>query len=55
METSQANDGVERFRHFRVGDWLVAPELGQLSRAGSIERIEPKAMEVLVYLAGHPG
>ncbi len=53
METSQASDGVERPRHFMVGDWMVAPDRGQINRAGIIERVEPKAMDVLVYLSAH--
>ena len=40
---------------FRVGKWLVEPDQGELSRGGQSVRIEPKAMEVLVYLAGRPG
>jgi len=55
METSQTSDGVERPRHFMVGDWMVAPERGQINCAGRMERVEPKAMEVLVFLAAHQG
>lgn len=55
MEPSQADNGVDRSRHFMVQDWLVVPERGQINRAGRIERVEPKAMEVLVYLAAHQG
>lgn len=40
---------------FRVGEWLVEPDQGELRRGGKSVRIEPKAMEVLVYLAGRPG
>ncbi len=40
---------------FRLGDWLVEPDMNRLSR-GNIERqLEPKTMEVLVYLAERPG
>lgn len=40
---------------FRVGDWAVEPALNQLSTAGKTVKVEPKAMAVLVYLAGRPG
>lgn len=38
-----------------VGDWHVAPDLNQISRAGHSQRLEPKAVELLVYLAQRPG
>lgn len=40
---------------FRIGEWQVSPALNQISRNGVTSRVEPKAMRVLVYLAGHPG
>ena len=40
---------------FLVGDWQVSPQEGVLSRDGKTERLEPKAIEVLVYLASRPG
>jgi len=40
---------------FKVGDWLVTPSLNQIGSNGSSTRVEPKAMQVLVYLAEHPG
>jgi Tol biopolymer transport system component/DNA-binding winged helix-turn-helix (wHTH) protein len=39
---------------FRVGDRLVSPKLNRLVRDGREVRIEPKAMQVLLYLAGRP-
>jgi TolB-like protein/DNA-binding winged helix-turn-helix (wHTH) protein/Tfp pilus assembly protein PilF len=39
----------------QVGDWAVEPALNLLSAAGNTVKIEPKAMAVLVYLAGRPG
>lgn len=36
---------------FRIGDWEVLPPLNELRRGESIERIEPKAMALLVLLA----
>jgi len=40
---------------FRVGPWLVAPSLNSISCKGTTVRLEPKAMEVLLCLAQHPG
>ncbi len=40
---------------FTIGEWRVSPALNQVARNGSNTRVEPKAMQVLVYLAGHPG
>ena len=40
---------------FQIGQWRVEPTLNQLSAAGRAERIESRAMSVLVYLAERPG
>jgi DNA-binding winged helix-turn-helix (wHTH) protein len=40
---------------FRIGEWLVQPRLNRLSRGEQILQIEPKMMDVLVYLAATPG
>ena len=40
---------------FHVAGWLVERNLDRLSRDGKTVQIEPKAMEVLAYLAAHPG
>jgi DNA-binding winged helix-turn-helix (wHTH) protein/TolB-like protein len=40
---------------FRLGEWLVRPSLNQLSRAGTVAHLRPKAMDVLVYLAARGG
>ncbi len=40
---------------FRVGDWLVEADLNRLSRDSESLLLEPKTMEVLVYLCGRPG
>ena len=39
----------------RVGDWVVDPALNQLSRGSEVERLEPKAIEVLLGLARNAG
>ena len=40
---------------FRVGPWLVQPSINTISQNGTSNRLEPKVMEVLVYLASQPG
>ena len=42
-------------REFRVGDWLVEPDLNCITRANKKTSVEPKVIEVLAYLADHPG
>ncbi len=39
----------------QVGAWRVAPALNQISRAGESVRMEPKAIELLVFLAQRGG
>lgn len=38
-----------------IGDWSVEPALDALQRGGQTVRLEPKAMELLVFLASRPG
>jgi DNA-binding winged helix-turn-helix (wHTH) protein/tetratricopeptide (TPR) repeat protein len=40
---------------FQVGRWLVQPKLNTISCDGKTTHVEPKAMQVLAYLAGHTG
>ncbi len=40
---------------FRIADWNVDPAANRLSRGNQTTRLEPKVMEVLVYLAAHCG
>ena len=40
---------------FRVGDWVVEPMANQLTRGGTVRRVEPKVMEVLACMAATPG
>lgn len=40
---------------FFIEDWWVLPAEGLLTRGNETERLEPKAMEVLVYLASRSG
>src|SRR5687768_13123305 len=39
----------------RVGEWQVEPEQNELVRDGKAVRLEPKAIAVLLQLAGRPG
>lgn len=36
---------------FRLGEWLVDPSLNRISKENIVVHLEPRAMEVLVYLA----
>jgi DNA-binding winged helix-turn-helix (wHTH) protein/TolB-like protein/Tfp pilus assembly protein PilF len=38
-----------------IGDWYADPATHELRRGAEVTRIEPKAMEVLMLLAQHPG
>jgi DNA-binding winged helix-turn-helix (wHTH) protein/TolB-like protein len=38
-----------------VGEWLVQPELGRISRDGKHVPLQPQVMDLLVFLAHHPG
>jgi len=40
---------------FKIGEWLVSPAINLISKNGDGTRVEPKAMQVLVYLSEHPG
>lgn len=40
---------------FRVGPWLVEPSRNLLSRNGLNRKLEPRVMDLLVYLARHAG
>ena len=40
---------------FRVGEWQVAPPLNLLVRGEEQVRLEPRVMDVLVYLAERAG
>jgi adenylate cyclase len=42
-------------RGFFIDDWRVSPPEGLLTRGNEMVRMEPKAMEVLVYFASRPG
>jgi len=40
---------------FRIGPWLIEPELNSISGSGRSVQLEPKVMAVLLCLAERPG
>lgn len=40
---------------FQLGEWLVRPRDGTVSRGGEVKRLRPQAMDLLVRLARTPG
>lgn len=48
-------DSRQFAQDFRVGDWLVEPSLDRLSRNGTVVRLRPQLIDVLVLLARHAG
>lgn len=38
---------------FQLGPWLIQPRLNTISSAAQSKRVEPKMMQVLIYLAEH--
>jgi adenylate cyclase len=40
---------------YKVADWIVEPAITRITRKGEVIRLEPKVMDVLVYLANRPG
>ena len=46
---------IREQKSFFIGDWCVTPDQDVVSRDGGIERLEPLAMQVLVYLASRAG
>ena len=40
--------------NFRIGEFLIEPEINSITRNGTSTRIEPKVMQVLVCLAEYP-
>ena len=44
-----------RAHSFRLGEWTVAPDSGTLSRGDESVRLQPKMMDVLIFLAENAG
>jgi adenylate cyclase len=42
-------------RSLQVGEWTVEPELNRVTRSGQSISVEPRVLDLLVFLAGRPG
>lgn len=40
---------------WRIGNWQVSPDLGEISRDGRCTKLDPRAMRLLMFLAERPG
>src|ERR1700722_18720334 len=40
---------------WRIGNWQVNPDLGEISRDDCRKKLDPRAMRLLVFLAERPG
>ena len=40
---------------FTVGEWTVEPDIGRIRRNGVSHELEPRVMDLLVYLADNAG
>src|ERR1700677_1519380 len=40
---------------WRIGNWQVSPDLGEIARNGQSKRLDPRAMRLLMFLAERPG
>jgi TolB-like protein/DNA-binding winged helix-turn-helix (wHTH) protein/Flp pilus assembly protein TadD len=54
-DSSPEGSGEQLLEPFRVADWDVDPASNRLNRGEEVATLEPRVMEVLVYLAGRPG
>lgn len=52
---SPAGHSFPPIEPLRIGVWLVTPASGEIASDGEVTHLEPKVMEVLVYLASRPG
>ncbi|MCP5408380.1 MAG: winged helix-turn-helix domain-containing protein [Chromatiaceae bacterium] len=55
MDSQLLFDDAAGNHPFRVGDWMVEPAGGHITRQGKSVKLEPKVMEVLSYLASRQG
>ena len=55
MRSSPETDAVFRDEPFALGECRVDPESNSVTRGDTVLRLEPKAMQVLVYLAARAG
>jgi TolB-like protein/DNA-binding winged helix-turn-helix (wHTH) protein len=40
---------------WRIGNWQVSPDLGEIARDGRNKKLDPRAMRLLMFLAERPG
>lgn len=40
---------------WRIGNWQVSPDLGEIARDGRSKKLDPRAMRLLMFLAERPG
>ncbi|MEO5676958.1 MAG: winged helix-turn-helix domain-containing protein, partial [Usitatibacter sp.] len=50
-----ADEGSKAGSELRVGEWRIDPKRNEVTRNGETARLEPKVIEVLVYLARKAG
>jgi len=55
QESTQKQEQLDKARSFKIGSYHVEPPLLRVIGNDQIVRLEPKAMQVLVYLATHAG
>jgi serine/threonine-protein kinase len=48
-------EGSDALSEFRLGEWLVQPGRGRISRGGVTAHLRPELMRILVYLARNAG
>ena len=46
---------VSSFGDFLLGEWVVQPHLSRITRGDQVERLEPRCIDLLVFLARNPG
>ena len=49
------DEGSKAGCELRVGEWRIDPRRNEVTRNGEAARLEPRVIEVLVYLARKPG
>ena len=52
---SESNPGLSKVQPFNIGVYRVEPATLRVISGGRVERLEPRAMQVLVYLVRRPG
>lgn len=55
MPTSVSKKNTNTSIEFNIGQWLVSPQTNTISRDDKVERLEPKLMQVLIFLAENSG